>query len=85
MLKKIFVGHMTFIMSLGLFAVPALANNWSNDVTVENNNGAVVNNWVGEFASTGSNDANGGYAGGAGNGGNAGNGNGSSNDENSAE
>lgn len=59
------------LMSVGLYATPALAWHWSNnsDITVTNNNGAYVKNDVDVSASTGGNDANGGTGSAAGNGG----------------
>lgn len=76
MAKKILISSVLApVMSLGLFAAPALAShwNWNSDdttVTVTNSNSAYVSNNVDASASTGHNDANGGNGGGsAGNGG----------------
>ena len=59
------------LLSIGLYATPALAGHWNNnDITVTNVNSAYVKNNVEVSASTGSNDANGGSGSAAGNGGN---------------
>ena len=58
------------LLSIGLYATPALAGHWNNnDITVTNVNSAYVKNNVEVSASTGSNDANGGSGSAAGNGG----------------
>lgn len=57
------------LLSIGLYATPALASHWSDDINVNNTNSAYVKNEVGVVASTGDNDANGGSGSAAGNGG----------------
>ena len=71
MLKKLIASTMLMpLLSIGLYATPALAGHWNNnDITVTNVNSAYVKNNVEVSASTGSNDANGGSGSAAGNGG----------------
>src|SRR3989344_783439 len=72
MIKKIITSSVLLpLLSVGLYATPALAWHWNNgnDITVTNNNDAYVKNDVDVSASTGCNDANGGTGSAAGNGG----------------
>jgi len=72
MIKKIITSSVLLpLLSVGLYATPALAWHWNNgnDITVTNNNDAYVKNDVDVSASTGGNDANGGTGSAAGNGG----------------
>lgn len=70
MLKKIVASTMLMpLLSIGLYATPALASHLSDDINVNNTNDAYVKNKVNVSASTGGNDANGGSGSAAGNGG----------------
>src|SRR3990167_4682352 len=66
MLKKLIASTMLMpLLSIGLYATPALAGHWNNnDITVTNVNSAYVKNNVEVSASTGGNGGNGGDGGG---------------------
>jgi len=73
MIKKIITSSVLLpLLSVGLYATPALAWHWNDDdltVSVKNDNNATVKNYVDTTASTGGNNATGGSGGAAGDGG----------------
>lgn len=76
MVKTILVSSVLVpVMSLGLFAMPALASHsHGNTTTITNENDATVKNYVDASANTGGNTANGGNGGNVSNSGTGGNG-----------
>src|SRR5262245_38156037 len=68
-MKKTIVSTVLPLVSLGLYAIPAMADIENSPVIVKNTNSAVVENLVLVSANSGKNTANGGMAGAGGKGG----------------